>query len=81
MNNTVPQARAAIAAALDESMKLQRRPALSMFATMADYQAARAEHEAAPVAPICTCSSGDGSLCWPCPIHRPQPSERNEVAP
>lgn len=41
----------------------------------------RAEHDAgieefkkmlpqpAPVAPVCTCPSGDGSLRWPCPVH------------
>ena len=23
----------------------------------------------APVAPVCTCPSGDGSLRWPCPVH------------
>lgn len=22
-----------------------------------------------PVAPVCTCPSGDGSLRWPCPVH------------
>lgn len=73
MNNTVPQVRAAIAAALGESKKQQRRPALSMFSTMADYHAARTEYEGAPVAPSCTCPSGDGSLRWPCPIHEVAP--------
>lgn len=23
----------------------------------------------APIAPVCTCPSGDGSLRWPCPVH------------
>ncbi|PQH29105.1 hypothetical protein CWD63_00200 [Raoultella ornithinolytica] len=25
--------------------------------------------QSAPVAPVCTCPSGDGSLRWPCPVH------------
>ncbi len=25
--------------------------------------------QTAPVAPVCTCPSGDGSLRWPCPVH------------
>ncbi|MHB2363352.1 hypothetical protein ACYCBU_18570 [Klebsiella pneumoniae] len=27
------------------------------------------ESQPAPVAPVCTCPSGDGSLRWPCPVH------------
>ena len=26
--------------------------------------------------PRCTCPSGDGSLCWPCPAHPPLPEPR-----
>lgn len=28
-----------------------------------------ANAQPAPVAPVCTCPSGDGSLRWPCPVH------------
>ncbi|KMB54041.1 hypothetical protein SL56_00295 [Klebsiella pneumoniae] len=28
-----------------------------------------ANAQPAPVAPVCTCTSGDGSLRWPCPVH------------
>lgn len=28
-----------------------------------------ANAQPAPVAPVCTCPSGDGSLRWPCPLH------------
>lgn len=28
-----------------------------------------ANAQPAPVSPVCTCPSGDGSLRWPCPVH------------
>lgn len=31
--------------------------------------ARRTTPQPAPVAPVCTCPSGDGSLRWPCPVH------------
>lgn len=29
----------------------------------------KSQPQPAPVAPVCTCPSGDGSLRWPCPVH------------
>lgn len=31
--------------------------------------ARRTTPQPAPVSPVCTCPSGDGSLRWPCPVH------------
>ncbi len=35
----------------------------------------------APVAPVCTCPSGDGSLRWPCPVHPGNSPAQSDCCP
>ncbi|CAM7509213.1 DUF551 domain-containing protein [Klebsiella quasipneumoniae] len=43
--------------------------------------ARRTTPQPAPVAPVCTCPSGDGSLRWPCPVHTGNSPAQSDCCP
>ncbi|MFK1648706.1 hypothetical protein ACIU43_11705 [Klebsiella pneumoniae] len=58
----------------EHSCKVNRRDLLTLINAIRDAQPA-------PVAPACTCPSGDGSLRWPCPVHAGNSPTQSDCCP